>query len=200
MPTVRRLGKRAINTKLNGSIACAAVACALASSPASAAGLLGASVTGRLLYPDVNTTFSNPTTTTLGADVEFLPGSFGALGSIDIGDNTITFFSNLVNGSYGNASFNGYRLDFAGINITSLTVAPGSTFTPLDYFIQDGAVLFNVSGQTPGGGFTVFNVTSAAVGNTVPEPATWALLILGFGAVGGAMRRRFTSRVSYAAA
>jgi len=24
----------------------------------------------------------------------------------------------------------------------------------------------------------------------VPEPATWALMILGFGAVGGAMRRR----------
>jgi hypothetical protein len=30
----------------------------------------------------------------------------------------------------------------------------------------------------------------AAGGGAVPEPATWALMILGFGAIGGAMRRR----------
>ncbi|MBS0282967.1 MAG: PEP-CTERM sorting domain-containing protein, partial [Proteobacteria bacterium] len=32
----------------------------------------------------------------------------------------------------------------------------------------------------------------------VPEPATWALMILGFGAIGGMMRRRRVS-VAYAA-
>lgn len=34
----------------------------------------------------------------------------------------------------------------------------------------------------------------------VPEPATWAMMILGFGAVGGALRRRqkVTTRISYA--
>ena len=32
----------------------------------------------------------------------------------------------------------------------------------------------------------------------VPEPATWAMLIAGFGLVGGAMRRRPTARVTYA--
>lgn len=186
--------------KITGSITCAAVACALAASPASAAGLLGASVTGQLLFPDINTTFSNPSTTTVGAGVEFLPGSFGAPASIDIGDSTITYFSNFVGGSYAPGSFNGYRFDFAGINITSLSLAQGSTFAPLEYFIQDGAVFINVAGQTPGGGVAIFNVTSAAIGNAVPEPATWALLILGFGAVGIAMRRRVTTRVSYAAA
>lgn len=28
------------------------------------------------------------------------------------------------------------------------------------------------------------------VANGVPEPATWALLVLGFGLIGGALRRR----------
>ena len=32
----------------------------------------------------------------------------------------------------------------------------------------------------------------------VPEPATWAMMVLGFGAVGGALRRRTTARVRFA--
>lgn len=34
--------------------------------------------------------------------------------------------------------------------------------------------------------------------NGVPEPAVWALLILGFGAIGGAMRRRQITTISFA--
>jgi hypothetical protein len=35
-----------------------------------------------------------------------------------------------------------------------------------------------------------------AVNNAVPEPATWGMLLLGFGIVGSAMRRRIATRVS----
>jgi len=38
---------------------------------------------------------------------------------------------------------------------------------------------------------------SATVTGAVPEPATWAMMIAGFGLVGGAMRRRST-KVAYA--
>jgi hypothetical protein len=41
------------------------------------------------------------------------------------------------------------------------------------------------------------NGTVAAVASAVPEPATWGLMILGFGVVGGAMRRRQTVRVAF---
>lgn len=34
---------------------------------------------------------------------------------------------------------------------------------------------------------------SEVIGSTVPEPATWALLVTGFGLVGGAVRRRKTA-------
>lgn len=37
------------------------------------------------------------------------------------------------------------------------------------------------------------NVTTGFAGAVVPEPSAWALLILGFGAVGAGMRRRKVS-------
>lgn len=48
---------------------------------------------------------------------------------------------------------------------------------------------------TPGVGITATTDFSAAA---VPEPSVWALLILGFGAVGAAMRRRQSLAVRYA--
>jgi hypothetical protein len=46
---------------------------------------------------------------------------------------------------------------------------------------------------------SITGLTATPVGGGgVPEPATWAMMIIGFGLVGGAMRRRAT-RVSYAA-
>ncbi|WP_294196964.1 PEPxxWA-CTERM sorting domain-containing protein [uncultured Sphingomonas sp.] len=49
---------------------------------------------------------------------------------------------------------------------------------------------------TPGSGVTITRVD--APDGAVPEPATWALMLLGFGVVGYAMRRRPTPRRSSA--
>jgi hypothetical protein len=54
--------------------------------------------------------------------------------------------------------------------------------------------------------FTLDNVTIGGAGmaeaafttNGVPEPATWAMLVVGFGVTGGAMRGRRKVRVTYA--
>ncbi|MBW6526686.1 FxDxF family PEP-CTERM protein [Sphingomonas sp. RHCKR7] len=51
-----------------------------------------------------------------------------------------------------------------------------------------------ISGNSQGGGSYTANVSFAAV----PEPATWALMILGFGVVGYSMRRRPAVRFSQA--
>lgn len=59
--------------------------------------------------------------------------------------------------------------------------------------LSDGVNLFN-----PDTAFTSVGVTLESVG-AVPEPASWALMIGGFGLVGGAMRRRKANvKVAYA--
>jgi hypothetical protein len=61
-----------------------------------------------------------------------------------------------------------------------------------------GAQSFAFAADTRGNvWFDNFSATATA---PVPEPATWAMMVLGFGVAGGAMRRRrSTVRVSYAA-
>lgn len=86
--------------------------------------------------------------------------------------------------------FGGQALSFvnSGANqgTTTLTVAPTARF---DRFVfttaVGGDVLF---GGDLGQGYRIDNISGI-----VPEPATWAMLVLGFGLVGAARRRRATS-------
>jgi len=103
--------------------------------------------------------------------------------------------------------------DFAGDAIN------GSVATQSSSFYSDWGYAFNLSysgagatsGPLTGSGsassydiyswpekyFSVnFNLTSGSV-QAVPEPSTWTLMILGFGFIGVAMRRRAPSRISY---
>lgn len=108
-----------------------------------------------------------------------------------------------------------------------LSIAAGSAGTGalrLSVFDVFGNQLTSVTGNGPLGPFTIsratadiasfsiggpdtFGVQSVTLGTPigalagVPEPATWAMMIAGFGMVGGAMRRRakLATRVSFAA-
>ena len=167
----------------------------IAANPAAAAtlDLTGASVTATLLFPDT-TVYAGPFTTTVGAGTEFPFGTFApANGSLDITATTITFFANVA-ATYSTASFNGYRLDF--INYTgdlgSLALAASSSFAPFDFDVVGDSVFLNLQGQT-------VTATDSITLATVPEPASWAMMIGGFGLVGGALRRRQSQvRVTYA--
>lgn len=64
---------------------------------------------------------------------------------------------------------------------------------------QFSVALSNVTFATPGSANVTGRFTLIAA--PVPEPSTWAMLVLGFGVVGGAMRSRRTARpvrVTYA--
>ncbi|MBS0480200.1 MAG: PEP-CTERM sorting domain-containing protein [Proteobacteria bacterium] len=63
---------------------------------------------------------------------------------------------------------------------------PGATLKPVDQ------LNFRTAFTTPGTGFYIDDVSYSAGNATaaVPEPATWAMMIMGFGLMGYSMRRR----------
>lgn len=73
-----------------------------------------------------------------------------------------------------------------------------------DLAVTTPGVFFNRANQ--GGGYEVFpsiwvaftNITTSNAAAAVPEPATWAMMVAGFGLVGGALRGRRRTKVSFA--
>ncbi len=143
----------------------------------------------------------------------------GTFGNSAIGDmtftNTFTFIvtrSGVLASDFTNAaSRNGQDSD---IDFTSGTLTGGSLTMPLAYsrLLGEPLSLTEVWGVTPlmisAGTYTLtiagraYGPTSTFAGNFnvvgVPEPTTWAMMIAGVGLVGGAMRRRTTTKVSFA--
>jgi len=92
--------------------------------------------------------------------------------------------------------------DYLTTNIsTSSSDVLGDAFTTKSIFFTAGTAgsvqFFIGSGSVDNRGPILDNVT-LSIGGAVPEPATWAMMIMGFGVIGSAMRRR--TRVRYAAA
>lgn len=114
---------------------------------------------------------------------------------LDVGVYTIGFsvyvpFNGFNNS--GNATFTG---TVAGVNLANFTV-DGSTpgvwmqFAGLANIAvagnYDTSFIYN-SGPAPAGDFVVDRAYIVA-GNAIPEPGTWALMILGFGGAGASLR------------
>ena len=134
---------------------------------------------------------SNPTPTTsqtfIGSDQFSFSNVAGVFGGVAGTASTISF----GNGIFSSLSINAANLGFTQFNAPTLfTGSPGSptfltgTFTLINPFFGNGTL----------------TISPVAVTGAVPEPATWAMMLVGFGAVGGALRRRqkVATRVRYA--
>ena len=68
------------------------------------------------------------------------------------------------------------------------------------YAVRGGGVAWSQLGSGAGLGVRITNnVASPPVSGAVPEPGTWAMMLIGFGVVGGALRaRRRAVKVSHA--
>ncbi len=101
--------------------------------------------------------------------------------------------TNFANQVYTSIDFTGTTLDVGATYFLTLT-------TTNNYWgVVNGRGTYEGGGyfQTSGGNITWpntydmnFRITTSPVSEAVPEPATWAMLIMGFGLVGSALRRR----------
>ncbi len=105
--------------------------------------------------------------------------------------------------SSSTANIFGFESD--GIDTYGAVENPGNPDTtgyggPNGYFTNITTVGSTVSGTVnflggiPDGGTDYFSLeeslTASSIGGSVPEPATWALMLIGFGGIGFAARRR----------
>jgi hypothetical protein len=134
--------------------------------------------------PGTVTTFNGGSTGTFAG--QYCTGSCGTINDITslmVGASVTPFFT---------------LTDGVTFSLTSITSIDRSTPGILGFFGTGiftgtlGGVALNPSPgnfifTTQGGNVTTFSATAAT---TVPEPATWGLMILGFGAIGFTMRRR----------
>ena len=102
-------------------------------------------------------------------------------------------FSNSLAGLYSivvQSSTPGFLISSVTLDGISYGGAPAAVVGPLTGNLGVGSYTFAFSGTspTPNGGAVSGNITFNLI--PVPEPATWAMMLLGFAGIGIAMRRR----------
>lgn len=175
----------------------AAMSVWLCANAAQAATLYGASVTGALYYPTSSTLYlSSPFTVVIGPSVEFPNGLIVGDSSfqIDVTSNQLIYHP-LQSVQYGGGAnvFNGFRFTFSNspeivgvsINNAASNFLPSS---PDAFDFTANTLSFNLQGlSVNASSYLVFDLVLA---NSVPEPSTWAMIILGFACMGAMAFRR----------
>jgi hypothetical protein len=126
---------------------------------------------------------------TVGSGVEFTYGPTvnAPFLNLDFANNllTITGRLNVQLGNGQSISFRNTTTPFASATL----LGTGSPLIASDVSFANGLVTVNVGGRT----FATTSVVTIALtsaASAVPEPASWAMMIAGVGAAGGALRRR----------
>ena len=125
---------------------------------------------------------------------------------VDFTVSTTGFINSLI-GTSATQAVN--DVDFNFIQISGGTLAAPAQFFEVsgdpnevrainDLAVGAGTYRLTINGTSPGangsyGGSLAFRAASA-----VPEPATWAMMLIGFGAVGYSLRRRSAYRIAQA--
>lgn len=117
-------------------------------------------------------------------------------GQITVGSR-VSSISGLANGTFNYFLDGGGFLDGSGVRFFT------EAGSDVRFFQQssNGRYRVNVFGN-PGGVSEFVTATATPVAAAVPEPTTWALMLLGFAAIGGAIRSqrkaKVTTKVAYA--
>jgi hypothetical protein len=167
----------------NGLLACVALGSAVCAVPAQAQDLTGDTIS--CLRNGVNG--CSASSAVVGPGIEFTQGA----GTFDFSDTGVTLvLTSGLNTSPLIYSFTDTTSPF--ISFSNVLVS-GGTFDTSRISLTNGILSFDVGGIDPIQGTTVSLALATA---SVPEPGTWMMMIIGFGAIGFAARRRASVRAT----
>lgn len=168
-------------------LAIAAITMTVAASPASAA---------TFLYSFTSAAFTGSGTFTT-SDTANANGSFtitNTVGSGSLGGTAYTFSGPTTYAGADNQLFANRPAQYLSFDGTSFALSP--TLSANIYFsTAAGAYRYLTTG---GNVLALDSFTITRASGAVPEPATWLMMMLGFGMVGYGVRRR-TARIAFAA-
>lgn len=129
-------------------------------------------------------TLSHNISNTTTIVMEQVGGGTFDLASIDLAD----IYDNALGSTGGDILFTFTDAGGSSNQTVTIDTTPGlQTFA----FNRANLLSFTIAPQNTNGGWIQFdNIVVDEIGSPVPEPATWAMMIAGFGMVGGAIRRR----------
>jgi hypothetical protein len=154
---------------------------------AHASGLDGTTVGLTGYYPTMTTVFSDAGTAVVGPGVEFDQNALAGYPlSFDLSSNQIVITS-YVDSSFAVSSFNGFGFTFSTVIPNGASVDASSGFDPVAISFVGNELYLNYQGDPVSTGET--SVIDLTFGTGVPEPASWSLMVGGFGVLGALARR-----------
>lgn len=152
--------------------------------------------------------FNGPIVASFGR-ASTLTGEFTDLFEFTIPQNGTGSGSVITSAVFGNMVFNAVNTDFTSVLVNGMAATlvlrdangnvcavrgVGTCGATESYAINNvpifAGVLNTISVSGIGRGFVSYGGNATFVPSAVPEPGTWAMMLLGFGAIGFAMRRR----------
>lgn len=170
------------------SLCMIAVAASLAAGSAFATSFTGDTLDGAYYFPDTSTVYQDDGSAVAPTSFYFATGYPNTTATVSSDQITLSFDAG--GGSFTSATFNGVVItdltssDITGVTLDGATSVPG--FTASDVSFTSDSVSLNLQGLSVPSSSDVV-VVDVSFG-AVPEPAAWALMLLGVGAVGGALR------------
>ena len=173
--------------------------------PALAGPLDGATVHAQYLFPTQGSIYQDFGETTVSGDT-IIASSLGNVGGVDLhatGSNLTALFNQGYSTYWTSIGFNGFVVfddtntvgAITGVSINGATNMSGFDMSRISFDADH--IFVNWQGLALNQG-TVVSLDISSSGGAVPEPASWALMLGGFGAIGGAMRSRRRAAVAFA--